>query len=314
MRPGGYKQMKVERLYAVTVYLLNHGKTSANELAKHFEVSQRTIQRDIDSLCMAGIPVVATTGASGGYEIFETYRLDHGFATPDDYSYILTALQGLVSATGDRKVKQLAEKIIHASHGGGSGNGVVLDFSVLQEGEQDTLRLLQTAVAEKRTVEFTYTNNDRETRTHSVEPVAVLYRWYAWYLLAYSKVKQDYRTYKLVRMSGLHMTDVPFTKEHASADAILSMIDKTDSRQYTEILIQCRESVRARIIEYLKGKVEEEFPNGDVLIKAAVVENEQFWLGTLLSLGDQAEVLAPEHIRRQLLTSAEKIVSLYQKR
>ena len=106
--------MKIERLYAVTVYLLNHGKTSANELAKHFEVSQRTIQRDIDSLCMAGIPVIATTGASGGYEISETYRLDHGFATPDDYSYILTALQGLVSAPGDRKVKQLTEKIMHA--------------------------------------------------------------------------------------------------------------------------------------------------------------------------------------------------------
>ncbi|MBD5483888.1 MAG: YafY family transcriptional regulator [Lachnospiraceae bacterium] len=306
--------MKIERLYAVTVYLLNHGRTSANELAKHFEVSQRTIQRDIDSLCMAGIPVIATTGASGGYEISETYRLDHGFATPDDYSYILTALHGLVSATGDRKAKQLTEKIIHASKGGATGNGMVLDFSVLQEGEQEALRLLQAAVAEKRTVEFTYTNNNRETRTHSVEPVAVLYRWYAWYLLAYSKVKQDYRTYKLVRMNGLRMTDMPFTKEHASADTILSMIDKTDSRRYTEILIQCRESVRTRVIEYLKGKVEEEFPNGDVLIRATVVENEQFWLGTLLSLGDQAEVLSPEHIRRQLLTSAEEIVSLYQKR
>lgn len=306
--------MKIERLYAITVYLLNHGKTSASGLAKHFEVSQRTIQRDIDSLCMAGIPVVATTGVAGGYEIAEAYKLDRGFATSDDYSYILTALQGLVSATGDGKVKQLVEKVIHASNGGTAGSGMVLDFSVLQEGEQDALRLLQTAVAEKRTVEFTYTNNNRETRMHSVEPIAVLYRWYAWYLLAYSKVKQDYRTYKLVRMSRLHMTEMPFTKEHASADTILSMIDKTDSRQYTEILIQCRESVSARVIEYLKGKVEEEFPNGDVLIKAMVVENEQFWIGTLLSLGDQAEVLAPEHIRRQLLTSAEEIVSLYQKR
>lgn len=303
--------MKVERLYAVTVYLLNHGKTSANELAKHFEVSQRTIQRDIDSLCMAGIPVIATAGAMGGYEISETYRLNHGFATSNDCSYILTALQGLVSATGDKKAMHLLEKIAHASETGGTG--MILDFSVLQEGEQSALELLRTAVSERRTVEFTYTNNNKETRTHSVEPVAVLYRWYAWYLLAYSKVRQDYRTYKLVRMSNLHMTEVPFTKEHASADAILSMIDRTDSRRYTEILIRCREPVRARVIEYLKGNVAEEFPNGDALIKATVVENEQFWIGTLLSLGDQAQVIAPEHIRRQILDSAEKIVSLYRK-
>lgn len=303
--------MKVERLYAVTVYLLNHGKTSANELAKHFEVSQRTIQRDIDSLCMAGIPVVATTGASGGYEISETYRLDHGFATSDDYSYILTALQGLVSATGDRKAKQLTEKIIHASNEGGTGSGMILDFSVLQEGEQSALNLLRSAVSEKRTVEFTYTNNDRETRRHSVEPVAVLYRWYAWYLLAYSKVRQDYRTYKLVRMSDLKITDAPFTKEHAPADEIVKMIDRNDSRQYTEVLIKCKESAKARVIEYLKGTVEEEFSDGGALVKATVVENEQFWLGTLLSLGDQVEILSPEKLRGQLLESAEKIVSLY---
>ena len=80
--------MKIDRLYAITLYLLNHGKTSASELANHFEVSLRTIQRDIDSLCLAGIPVIATAGAAGGYEISERYRLEKGFATPDDYSNI----------------------------------------------------------------------------------------------------------------------------------------------------------------------------------------------------------------------------------
>ncbi len=66
--------MKIERLYAITVYLLNHGRTSASELAKHFEVSLRTIQRDIDSLCLSGIPVVSVNGAAGGYEISESLK------------------------------------------------------------------------------------------------------------------------------------------------------------------------------------------------------------------------------------------------
>ena len=76
------------------------------------------------------------------------------------------------------------------------------------------MQMLQTAVIEKRTVAFKYTNNNNETRIHSVEPIAVIYRWYAWYLLAYSKTKNDYRTYKLVRMSNLEITDQPFVKKN----------------------------------------------------------------------------------------------------
>lgn len=303
--------MKTDRLYAITLYLLNHGKTSANELAKHFEVSQRTIQRDIDSLCLAGIPVIATAGAAGGYEISEHYRLAHGYATSNDYSNIRTALQGLVSATGDSGAKHTLEKIVHAQNP--NDTGIILDFSVLQEAVPHLLQLLQTAVKEKHAVEFTYTNNDQETRTHNVEPIAVIYRWYAWYLLAYSKAREDYRTYKLVRMSHLEVTEIPFSKEHESADTILHKIDQTDSRQYTEILLKCKEPAKARIIEYLKGHVTEELEDGGALVKATVVENEQFWLGTLLSLGGSVEVVSPVEIRERLLRAAEEIVGVYTK-
>lgn len=303
--------MKTDRLYAITLYLLNHGKTSANELARHFEVSQRTIQRDMDSLCLAGIPIIATSGSSGGYEISENYRLEQDYATADDYSNIRTALRGLASATADPGVRHTLEKIVHAQNPG--DNGIILDFSVLQEAVPNTLALLQSAVKERRAVEFTYTNNNHETRTHTVEPIAVIYRWYAWYLLAYSKVKDDYRTYKLVRMRHLKVTDIPFTKKHETADTILHKIDQTDSRQYTEIRLKCKEPAKARVIEYLKGTVTEELPGGDALIKATIVENEQFWLGTLLSLGGNVEVISPEKIRTRLLRAAEEIVAMYQK-
>lgn len=302
--------MKIERLYAITVYLLNHGRTSASELAKYFEVSLRTIQRDIDSLCLAGIPIISAAGAAGGYEISDRFKIDQEFATSDDYSYILTALQGLISATDNQKAKHTLEKIVHVSNP--NDNGIILDFSVLREGDQITLQMLQTAVIEKRTVAFKYTNNNNETRIHSVEPIAVIYRWYAWYLLAYSKTKNDYRTYKLVRMSNLEITDQPFVKQHETADIILKNTDKTDSRQYIDVLIKCKEVSKSRVIEYLNGTIIEEFSNGDTLMKLTVVENEHFWIGTLLSLSDNVEVIAPEEVRKRLLESAEKIISLYQ--
>lgn len=301
--------MKIERLYAITLYLLNHGRTSASELAKHFEVSLRTIQRDMDSLCLAGIPVISIAGATGGYEISDTFKMSRELATPEDYSYILTALKGLVSATEDRRAKNTLEKITRVSQAG--ENGIILDFSVLRETDQSVMQTLQTAVREKCEVTFTYTNNDNETRTHSVEPIAVLYRWYAWYLLAYSKVKKDYRTYKLVRMHSLQMTGRPFEREHQSAETILREAEQTDSRQYTDILVRCTAAARARTVEYLNGCILQEFPDGDTLMRLTVVENEQFWRGTLLSLGDTIEVLEPERIRRQLLQAAEAVTSLY---
>lgn len=303
--------MKTERLYAITVYLLNHGKTSASELAQYFEVSVRTIQRDMDSLCMAGIPIISTAGSSGGYEISDRFKLDQEFATSDDYSHILTALQGLASATSDPKVRQTLEKVSHASEP--AKNGMILDFSTLREEDQGILQLLQSAVTQKHAVSFIYTNNDNETRTHCVEPVAVMYRWYSWYLLAYSSVKNDYRTYKLARMRDLLVTGQPFRQEHAPASHILEELDRTDSRTYTELLMKCSSLAKARVMEYLKGTVTRELPNGDVFIKAHVVENEQFWIGTLLSLGDAVEVIAPEHIRRRILEAAQKIIELYGK-
>ncbi len=313
--------MKTERLYAITIYLLNHGRTPASELAEHFEVSLRTIQRDMESLCLSGIPVISVAGAAGGYEIAERFRLDHHFATSDDYSCILTALQGLVSATGGQKARHTLEKIASVSKP--EDSCLLLDFSVLREGDTALLQALQSAIAGKRMVRFVYTNNNNETRTHSVEPVAVLYRWYAWYLLAYSRVKGDYRTYKLVRMSGLEITDTPFAKEHEPAALILEKNDGADSRKYLNVLVKCSPAAVSRIKEYLNGTILRENPeeppknttdeadDRSVLMELTVVENEQLWLGTLLSLGDHVEVLAPEKLRRQLLETAENIVSLY---
>lgn len=80
--------MKTDRLYALTLYLLNHGKSSASELAKHFEVSVRTIQRDIDTLCQAGIPICAFTGTNGGYEILGDFKMNNQLASKDEYAYI----------------------------------------------------------------------------------------------------------------------------------------------------------------------------------------------------------------------------------
>jgi predicted DNA-binding transcriptional regulator YafY len=302
---------KIERLYAITVYLLNIGKATATELSRKFEVSVRTVQRDIDSLCQAGIPIVAETGANGGYYLAENFRMDAHMATNEDYTFILTALKGFSSAMNSSKIDATIEKI--ASLTKTSDSGIILDFSALREGDSQLMQILQDAIRTKHPVRFKYTNADNMTRLHTVEPIAVVYRWYAWYLLAYSTVKNDYRTYKLIRMRNAEIVDAVFTKEHKNAEIILRDNDKQTPQKLTEITVRCKSEARSKVIEYLNGKTICEYDNGDCDMTLYVIENEHFWFGTLLSLGDWIEITAPEHIRHRVLETSKKIISLYQK-
>jgi predicted DNA-binding transcriptional regulator YafY len=303
--------MKTERLYAITVYLLNHGKTSSAELAEKFEVSVRTVQRDIDTLCKAGIPIAAQTGASGGYFLVDTFRMDGQIATRKDYSFILTALKGLSSAMNDSKIDATLEKLSAIAKD--DDESIILDFSVLREGDEKLLKLFRSAIHSRHPVRFTYTNADSETRVHTVEPIAVVYRWYAWYLLAYSTVKQDYRTYKLVRMKDAEILDAPFTKEHDSAAKILKEQDKNEPQAVTAVTVRCKPEARAKAMEYLNGKIIREHENGECEMTLSVMEKEHFWFGALLSLGDGIEIIEPERIRVRVLNAAKKIVSMYEK-
>ena len=304
--------MKTDRLYAITLYLLNHGKTSAAELAKHFEVSVRTIQRDMDSLCQAGIPVYATTGSSGGYEITDTFQMNNQLMSKEDFAYIATALQGLKTVTKDRQAAAILEKISTLSTQ--NDTGMILDFSVLREGDERLLQKLQSAVLNKQTLRIVYTNNGGETKTHHLEPIAVIYRWYAWYLLAYSREKKDYRTYKLVRMNEVQVTGEDFEKEHKSAESILSDSDNSlkTNMSTTRVLLHCTKGAVHRIKEYLHGKVIEALEDGSFLVELYVVESEHWWIGTLLSLGVGVMVLEPEHIRKRIVDSAKELLFLYE--
>ncbi len=137
-----------------------------------------------------------------------------------------------------------------------NNTGMILDFSVLREGDEKLLQKLQSAVKNKQVVKFSYTNNSGETREHRVEPIAVIYKWYAWYMLTFNPTKQDYRTYKLVRMEEVCITEDKFSKEHRSVEDILN--DCSSSYQgkdvSTKVRLRCRDNAIHRIKEYLNGQ------------------------------------------------------------
>lgn len=305
--------MKTDRLYALTLYLLNHGKSSASELAKHFEVSVRTIQRDIDALCRAGIPICAFTGTNGGYEILKDFKMNNQLASEDEYAYITTAINGLKTVTNNPVADDIYEKITAISKN--RNTGMILDFSVLREGDEKLLQMLQSAVKSKQVVKFSYTNNSGETREHCVEPIAVIYKWYAWYMLAYNPAKQDYRTYKLLRMEDVYTTEDKFSKEHMSAEEVLNNCNSSYQGKdiSTRVRMRCHGNAIHRIKEYLNGQLVESFEDGTAIMEIHVVENEQWWIGVVLSQGNEVKVIEPEHIKERIINSAKDILFLYKK-
>jgi len=195
------------------MYLVNRNVVTAKELAERFEVSVRTIVRDIEALSIADIPISSSTGAAGGYEILDTFKLNKQITTVDDYLFIITALKGMCSAYDNQKINATLEKMLTSGQYKDEGQRVFIDFGVVREGDRipETVREIEDAIRDQAIIEFDYTDSTGRKNRRTVEPVALQYRWYAWYLLAYCTYKNDYRFFKLNRISELIVTDNPIT-------------------------------------------------------------------------------------------------------
>lgn len=298
--------MKTDRLLAEVMHLMQNGRVTAQQLSVHFEVSPRTILRDMESLCMAGVPIVSYEGANGGFALQEDYRIGQGYTDKADAALILTALQALSTVVKDEKLLYAMEKYRALQDG---SSGMRIDLSALSEDGRirNTLSALRSAIHNKHAVRFLYTNAANETAAHTVEPMELNYRWYAWYLHAYSRRKQAVLTYKLVRMDDVTETNEPIlTHENAAPP--------TDERTVVPLVIRCRASARVPLIEYLHARPQKQLENGDWLLETELPAEERFWRGALLSLGGGAEILSPPEIAREFRQLAQDVLDLYSKK
>ena len=300
--------MKIDRLIAIVVYLLNHGRTSAQKLAKEFEVSSRTIMRDLESLDQAGIPIQSFYGVEGGYQIMDSFVLEKQAATRHEYDWIVTALKGMASAYTNKSLKQALAKVQSINHT--KSTAVSVDLGVASEDDKINKQLvvLEDAIGKKCVVRFSYTNSHDEVKDIQVEPVCLQYKWYNWYLIGYYEKYQDYCMFKLVRMDNLHATDIKFTKTHALSD--IKMKDSSDD--IVHIKLYGKEVIKAKCREYLNGQITQEFENGDFEFCFSVPEHETFWYGVILSFGNKAKIIEPQEIKERIIKTCKEIQMEYE--
>ncbi len=304
--------MKLERLLAMTNYLLSKKRVTARTLAERFHISTRTVMRDIDTLTLAGIPVVTYYGTDGGYEILASFKLDRQLLGKNDRTYILTALQGLQSAFDHKELNNTLEKLQALSID--MDADMILDFSVLKEnaGVNERLMLFKQAIGLQRRVHFVYTNASNEEKEQEIEPVVTMYKWYQWYLLGFHSLHQEYRMYKLVRMRDVVVTDKHNQIVHSIEEAKSRWEQAEHAQPMIRIRLHGKAAVKVKCEEYLSGKVTEEYENGDFLYECYLPEKEHFWYGTILALGSHIKVLEPPRLIDRICLQCKEILKQYE--
>lgn len=299
--------MKIDRLMGIVVYLLNHGRTSAQKLAEEFEVSPRTIMRDLEALDQAGIPIQSFYGAEGGYQIMEDFVLEKQVGTGRDYGWIVTALRGMVSAYANKSLERTLEKMESLS--GTKSHPVFLDLGAAAEDEtiREQLKLLEEAIGRKCMVRFSYTNSRDEAKEIVTEPVCLQYKWYNWYLIGYQEKYQDYCMFKLVRMEKLEVTETANTREHDPA----AFAEQKQEAKILHVRLFGEAGMKAKCREYLNGKVTREYENGDFEFCFSVPEHETFWYGALLSFGSRVKVIEPEELKTRIVKNCAELLKMY---
>lgn len=302
--------MKTDRLLAITTYLLNHETVSATALARRVEVSRRTIQRDMDALSVAGIPVMAAHGAGGGYRLLDGFKLQKQIASDADYLHIAMALKGLASAYDSGPVAATLDKMLSVSPQ--QRQSVFVDLSVARENAaiNRRLRQLDAAIRSHTPVCIGYSDSQSRPTTRVVEPLALSYRWYAWYLFAYCTQKQDYRLFKLPRITSCEHREGAFARDHGDVEALMKTHGGAQGDPW-QVRLLCQAEARAQVLEYLRGDIVEERPNGDFVL-AFCLPYERMWFSMLLGFGDQVQVLQPEELRTMVAQKAWEILNALQ--
>ena len=309
--------MKVDRLVGIIMILLDKERTGAQELADMFEVSPRTIYRDIDAINMAGIPVCSTPGVGGGFEIMQKYKIDKKVFSTSDLSAILMGLSGLSNVIrADELVNALAKvkSFIPADRAKDiefKANQIYIDLSPwMGNGNlQPYLEMIKTALRESRLLSFEYTDRYGNKSARTAEPYQLVLKSSHWYLQGYCHKRNNYRLFKLSRMSNLQMQEETFTPRDYQKPT-LDFTDILETMQ-TEIKIRIHKSVMDRVLDYCT--YEHFSPDGDehYIVRFPFIENEYYY-NILFSFGDKCECLEPLHVRAEMKRRIHDIAALYE--
>jgi predicted DNA-binding transcriptional regulator YafY len=299
--------------------LLSQRRVNAQTLADKFEVSLRTIYRDLETINMAGIPIISYTGTDGGYEIMEQFRIDRQIVTFEDLQSILIALKGIQASLDDKEMDGLLNKIkalvarSEQHHMEELGETLMFDTNLWHGGglkDRSILASLRQAASTRSVVSFLYTNTEGVGEQREVEPIGLAWKGYAWYLYAYCRLRSDYRTFRLSRISGLRIHLEHFANRGVRMEELDARWGNKETGPLVHLLLRFHSRMRVRVEEAFGLDKVENQEDGSLLVKASYPDNHWMY-GMLLSYGPDVQVLEPIFVAEKIKELGKQIYNNY---
>lgn len=303
--------MKIDRLIGILSVLLQEDKITAPELAERFEVSRRTINRDIEDLCKAGIPIQTVQGTGGGISIMDGYRMDRTILTSKDMQMILAGLRSLDSISGSSYYVQLMEKLqAGSSEFIGGRDSILIDLSSwYRESLTPKIEIIQDAIGNKHLIRFLYYAPSGESE-RTVEPYYLVFRWSSWYLWGWCHGRKDFRLFKLNRMDGVRKTEEVFQGREAA------MPDLSNEKVFPDEIkakVLFEPDQKWRLIEEFGSECFIVNDDGRLLFTADYTDMDHL-ITWLMTFGDKAEVLEPREARTRMAQMVRNMTMIYKER
>ena len=296
--------MKDNRLFRILYYILEKEKVTANELADKFEVSVRTIYRDIDSISSVGVPIFTTQGKGGGIKIDNEYILNKSLFDANEKEQIIAALQGLEKTNKVYKSELITK--LSALFKIKNSNWIEIDFTSWGSNNtyQDLFNTLKIAIINKNIISFSYNSSKAEKINRRVKPIRLLFKEQDWYLYGFCLLRNDFRYFKLSRIKDLEVLATNY--EDNFENIVLKREIKYENT--VNIKLKFNKSVAFRVYDEFKAIVEDKKGNLYVEMK---IPNSYKLYNYIFSFGANVEILEPKEIRNQFKNMINKIAKKY---
>ena len=290
--------MSESRLFKILYYLLDKGTVTAPELAKKFEVSVRTIYRDIDMLSGAGIPVYTTTGHGGGIHLFDNFVLKKSLLSEQEMQDILIGVQSL-SAVQYPDTDGVMSKL-KATFQIAESDWIEIDFSrwgSIVEKEKQYFEMLKRSILGRQEIQFLYYNSLGEVSHRRCQPLKMVYKDKAWYLYAYCLKRNDYRLFRISRIKELLVTDQYFKSHSEMKESVFSLMEEMGKPITIELSFP--KEVSYRVYDTFEDDVIK-WNGQEIRVNVTLPETE--WLYSfIMSFGNQISILYPISLKEKII-------------
>ncbi|MBU5425840.1 YafY family transcriptional regulator [Tissierella pigra] len=310
--------MKIDRLLSIIVILLNKNNITAKELANRFEVSLRTIYRDIETINLAGIPIVSNQGRDGGFRILDNYKMSHQLLTLDDMASIVIALKNIENFSHNKDIDLTIDKISNIVPRDKReefdyyfNELIICDLPWgyrIDSGDKEKYNIIYEGISKEKLLYIGYRNRDGNITERRIEPMSLVLKGLNWYVFSYCLLRNGYRFFKLSRIHRIHLLEEGFNRREMSYEEF--KYKSIPKNNMVDLVLKFSSKVRQRVEEFFYEEDITIDEDGSIIVRTSFPEDEWVY-SMILSYGEYIEVIEPFYIKDIIKKKSRKIYEKY---